>query len=280
MKQKMNFFSGMIAMLVIVCLVNTAAATFRKITKELEYKDISVTLNGQKLDLRDAQGGIVEPFIFDGTNYLPVRALAEALGLSVAWDGNTNTIVLTSSPTSSQPSSQTNAPQATPPVNTPENVPDGWLKVDGSAAFLVEGAAKGKVIYRNGEYWAEPNYVHSFTDENIVYFEDIAGNTKTPEQNYIDQFNANTQVIPAEEWVGIEALSKIRAELGIEKIMSNQAGSAEVSDFEVLKYCMPSLPDNFMSSPVAGIYDRIRVKVENGVILMSKYDLDAQGWLQ
>ena len=33
--------------------------------------------------------------MFDGTNYLPVRALAEALGLDVAWDGSTSTVVLT-----------------------------------------------------------------------------------------------------------------------------------------------------------------------------------------
>ena len=46
-------------------------------------------------------GGVPEHFLsglresmFDGTNYLPARALAEALGLSVAWDGSTNTVVL------------------------------------------------------------------------------------------------------------------------------------------------------------------------------------------
>ena len=64
-------------------------------TKELEYRNISVSLDGKKLDLRDAQGNAVEPFMFSGTNYLPVRALAESLGLEVAWDGNTNTVVLT-----------------------------------------------------------------------------------------------------------------------------------------------------------------------------------------
>lgn len=271
MKSKRSFFAGMVTMLLIISLATSASATVGKITKELEYKDIKVTLNGQKLDLRDAQGNTVEPFIFDGTNYLPVRALAEALGLNVGWDGNTNTIILTSGTNTSQ----------TPAMDTPKNVPDGWVKIDGAkAGSLIECAAEGKVIYWNGEYWADPNYVNSFTNENIVSVVDISEGEKTPEQNYIDQVNANTQVFPAEEWVGIEALEKIRAKLGIEKIMSNQAGSTEVSDFEVLKYCMPSIPDNFMSSPVAGTYDRIRVKIENGVILMSKYDLDSQGWLQ
>lgn len=94
-RNRKGFWAGMLTMLLIVSLVGTAAATYGKVTKELEYRDISVTLNGVKLNLRDAQGRAAEPFMFDGTNYLPVRALAEALGLSVSWDGTTNTVVMT-----------------------------------------------------------------------------------------------------------------------------------------------------------------------------------------
>lgn len=69
----------------LVCITGSALATSGKVTKELEYRNISVTLDGEKLDLRDAKGNAVEPFMFEGTNYLPVRALAESLGLSVSW---------------------------------------------------------------------------------------------------------------------------------------------------------------------------------------------------
>ena len=54
-----------------------------------------LTGHGQVLDLRDAKGNTVEPFMFAGTNYIPARALAESLGLQVAWDGSTATVVLT-----------------------------------------------------------------------------------------------------------------------------------------------------------------------------------------
>ena len=94
--KKRSFIAGMLTMLLIMTLVVPAAATVGKVTKELEYRDISVTLDGVKLDLRDAKGNPVEPFMFEGTNYLPVRALAEALGLNVAWNGQTATVVLTS----------------------------------------------------------------------------------------------------------------------------------------------------------------------------------------
>lgn len=94
MKNCKAFLSGMAAMLLIMVLIGPAFASTGKIQKELEYRDIKVALDGQVLDLKDAAGNPVEPFMFDGTNYLPVRALAEALGLSVSWDGSTNTVKL------------------------------------------------------------------------------------------------------------------------------------------------------------------------------------------
>ena len=94
MKKLPSFFAGALTMLLVMSLVVGASAYSGKVTKELTYNNISVTLDGKKLDLRDVQGNSVEPFIFDGTNYLPVRAISEALGLDVEWDGSTNTVVL------------------------------------------------------------------------------------------------------------------------------------------------------------------------------------------
>ncbi|BAK99956.1 hypothetical protein OBV_27580 [Oscillibacter valericigenes Sjm18-20] len=89
-----GFFAGVLTTLLLVSTICMAGATVTNIQKTLEYKDIQVTLDGKKLDLKDAKGNAVEPFMLDGTNYLPVRALSEALGLDVSWDGNTNTVVL------------------------------------------------------------------------------------------------------------------------------------------------------------------------------------------
>lgn len=99
MKQVKWFFTGMVTMLLIVILTGTAVATTANVTKTLVYRDIKVSLDGNVLDLKDAAGNHVEPFMFDGTNYLPVRALSEALGLNVSWDAAANTIVLSSKKT-------------------------------------------------------------------------------------------------------------------------------------------------------------------------------------
>lgn len=94
-KDLKGFVTGLIVATLVFSMCVPAIAKSGKIQKELTYNNISVTLDGQKLDLKDAKGNSVEPFRMDGTNYLPVRALAEALGLNVAWDSATQTVKLT-----------------------------------------------------------------------------------------------------------------------------------------------------------------------------------------
>ena len=60
----------------------------------ITYRDIKVVLDGQQLELKNAAGATVEPFIMGGTTYLPLRVVGEALGLKVSWDGSTNTAYL------------------------------------------------------------------------------------------------------------------------------------------------------------------------------------------
>ncbi len=50
---------------------------------------VSLYINDQKLDPKDPNGNPVEPFILDGTTYLPFRAVSEALGVPIQWEGST-----------------------------------------------------------------------------------------------------------------------------------------------------------------------------------------------
>ncbi|MBQ9345983.1 MAG: DUF5067 domain-containing protein [Oscillibacter sp.] len=89
-----RYLTAAAAALMVCMAAGSASGSVGKVTQELEYRNIKVTLNGEALDLRNAVGDPVEPFMFGGTNYLPVRALAEALGLEVSWDGASATVVL------------------------------------------------------------------------------------------------------------------------------------------------------------------------------------------
>lgn len=60
---------------------------------EAVYSDIKLYVNGNKVDT-----SYNEPFIYNGSTYLPVRAVGEALGQFVEWDGNTKTVSINSKP--------------------------------------------------------------------------------------------------------------------------------------------------------------------------------------
>lgn len=95
MKNQMKgFISGVLVTLLLVGSIGTAAATVGKASAELEYNNITVTMDGAPVNLVDANGNPVEPFIINGTTYLPVRAVAGALGLDVGWDAATKTVTL------------------------------------------------------------------------------------------------------------------------------------------------------------------------------------------
>ncbi len=65
--------------------VGTPVTHNKNQTISIEYNDIKVTLDGKPVELKDATGKTVEPFTYNGTTYLPVRAVADLLGVSVKW---------------------------------------------------------------------------------------------------------------------------------------------------------------------------------------------------
>ena len=64
----------------------------------INYRRIKIVLDGKEIIPCDGAGKTVEPFIMSssGTTYLPLRAVSQALGLNVQWDGVANTVTLKS----------------------------------------------------------------------------------------------------------------------------------------------------------------------------------------
>ena len=62
--------------------------------KDVLVGGITIALYGETIQPRDASGNAVDPVIYNGTTYLPVRGIASALGLEVDWDGVTKTVYL------------------------------------------------------------------------------------------------------------------------------------------------------------------------------------------
>ena len=84
---------GLIIGILIASPVNTLAKSLSQ-TVDIVYRNIKITLDGKEITPKDVDGNIVEPFVINGTTYLPVRAIANALGLPVGWDEPTSTVKL------------------------------------------------------------------------------------------------------------------------------------------------------------------------------------------
>jgi len=55
---------------------------------------VKIVVDGKELHPTDAGGNRVEPIIYKGTTYLPVRAVSNAVGKAVYWDGPNYTVYL------------------------------------------------------------------------------------------------------------------------------------------------------------------------------------------
>jgi len=140
-----GFLCGILTALLLVGAVGTAAATVGSKTATLDYNNISVALDGKPVALADANGNAVEPFAIAGTTYLPVRAVASALGLNVNWNSATSTVEL-----ATQGATQVETPVVTP---APESKP-----TDGTQ--FIRGLSPDTTVYVS----YRSNTVHSVHD--------------------------------------------------------------------------------------------------------------------
>ncbi len=80
---------------VLICAILTSGMVFAKNIKEAidaVYMNVKLVIDGEEITPKDVNGNIVEPFIYNGTTYLPVRAIGEAFKKDVHWDGETATV--------------------------------------------------------------------------------------------------------------------------------------------------------------------------------------------
>mgnify|MGYP001107115572 CR=1 FL=1 len=89
MKKNVFVLSLLGAMVLGTCPVSAEDGT-REISAA--FRDIKIIVDGKQLSTP------AEPFIYNGTTYLPVRAVGEAVGKEVAWDNDTKTVTLTTPP--------------------------------------------------------------------------------------------------------------------------------------------------------------------------------------
>lgn len=94
---KKDLFKGIaLGCALTICIGSAIAVNAEAIRKEIYavYDNIRIVINGKEITPKDVNGNVVEPFVYEGTTYLPVRAISNALGEEVDWDGDTNTVYI------------------------------------------------------------------------------------------------------------------------------------------------------------------------------------------
>ena len=81
---------AIILMFTLFLTTSYAANTYRKTITVTS--GVNVEFNNEAIDMTDANGKAVEAFIYNGTTYVPIRAVSNAFGADIGYDRNTQTI--------------------------------------------------------------------------------------------------------------------------------------------------------------------------------------------
>lgn len=85
---------AMAGALALCALGSTVMAKQMSETAEIFYNNIKIYIDGAEIVPKDANGNPTEAFIMNGTTYLPIRAVSNAFGQEVEWDGATHSVYI------------------------------------------------------------------------------------------------------------------------------------------------------------------------------------------
>lgn len=91
-KLKYSLLGAVIMLCAFVLAPDVIATAYSKIIEV--SSGIKIHINDEEFVPKDVNGKEVEVFLYNGTTYLPVRAVAEFNGYEVLWDGKNDTVKL------------------------------------------------------------------------------------------------------------------------------------------------------------------------------------------
>ena len=125
--------------------------------------DITIVIDGSERAFYNAGGQQVHPILYDGTTYLPVRAIGELMGKNVDWNQATQTVTLSGSLVTD---ADTFSGGSTPPATgttTPPATGTGLISVEDAKgkALAHAGLTAGQVTFVQQELeWEDGRQVY------------------------------------------------------------------------------------------------------------------------
>lgn len=88
-----KFISFVFAFVLVVVLCTPGLAS--NMTKKIDVTyGISIYFNGEKQNLVDGAGNSVAPFVYNGTTYVPIRAISNLFGADILYDSENNSALI------------------------------------------------------------------------------------------------------------------------------------------------------------------------------------------
>ena len=174
--------------------------------------EYTVVIDGVTRTFYDAKGREVQPVEYQGSVYLPVRAIGELMGKTVDWDENTQTVTLTGG------STVTDYDTANPTTPSQQGTTSAAITADRAREIALEHAGlsasgvqflktqtdwdDGRLIYEvefvtgNGNVWKEYDYE---IDANTGRITDIDYDAETVYDTGVSNGNAATTLEAAKQ---------------------------------------------------------------------------------
>lgn len=141
--------------------IGAVAATGSETISALLSYETKVIYNGVEQSFADAKGNAVYPILYNGTTYLPVRAVSNMMGESrIAYDGATKTVTLGA--TEKQPTALTT-------LKNSGGTKYSWVINDKAELSIVGSDATQ--AYQTGIQWDIWNNAASVGEDRVVNFE-------------------------------------------------------------------------------------------------------------
>lgn len=86
-------WAGLLTLTLMAALVSPAGAALAGKTIEV-ITGVSIYVDGVEMNPTDVNGTPVETFVYNGTTYVPIRAVSQSLGYPVKWDGKNKRVYI------------------------------------------------------------------------------------------------------------------------------------------------------------------------------------------
>ena len=214
MKQKLIIGLGLVLSITTFIAIGAyAGANLEEINVYLN-KGVNVKLDGKSWQPKDSSGLVTYPITYNGTTYLPVKSIGDALGVKVSWDASSNSVLIDSPIPKATPVTNpihTVAPTMTPAptqISTISTKSDILNYLTSSFSVLKTSIGETKftfdIIENNStlmayDYWVMINYDFNFFYE-LTYSNKITDEQRSLVKNELKIFS---------EKIGISLIEKL-----------------------------------------------------------------------